>query len=168
MDKSRDIKGYEKLYSVNTDGEVFSKRKKKNVKWQENGNGYLTVTLYDNYKYKKFYVHRLIAEYFIDNPNSYSQVNHKDHDRSNNAISNLEWVTRQQNTQYSLPRKDKLHSQFKGVTWREREKKWFTRIKLNGKEISLGYHKDEKQAALAYNKKAKELFGKFALCNEVP
>ena len=66
----------------------------------DNGNGYLTVTLSNNGKYKQEYVHRIVALAFIPNPDKKPQVNHKDEDKQNNYIENLEWVTCKENNNY--------------------------------------------------------------------
>lgn len=64
----------------------------------DNGNGYAYVSLRDNGKRVNYYVHRLVAETFIGKPEeSNSVVDHLDHDRRNNAVGNLEWVTQKEN-----------------------------------------------------------------------
>lgn len=62
--------------------------------------GYIRYTLCENGKQSFFLAHRLVAEYFLQNPNSESQVNHKDEDKSNNHFSNLEWCSRVYNLNY--------------------------------------------------------------------
>ena len=64
-------------------------------------NGYLSVNLYKEGIRKKILVHRLVAMTFIDNPNNLPQVNHKDCNKQNNYIQNLEWVSPKQNIEYS-------------------------------------------------------------------
>ena len=56
-------------------------------------NGYLQVSIYDkiNKKSHHYYIHRLVAETFIPNPNNYAQVNQKDENHKNNEVNNLEW-----------------------------------------------------------------------------
>lgn len=64
--------------------------------------GYKTVTLYSGSRvdHKKFMVHRLVALCFVDNPNNYPYVNHKDEIKSNNIVDNLEWCTAKYNSNY--------------------------------------------------------------------
>lgn len=59
--------------------------------------GYTLVSLCDNGKQKTVNVHRLVAEAFIPNPNNYPCINHKDENKTNNAVENLEWCTYQKN-----------------------------------------------------------------------
>lgn len=63
--------------------------------------GYKFVQLKCNHKKRIVYVHRLVAETFIDNPNEYPVINHIDYDRFNNAVENLEWCTQKQNVEHS-------------------------------------------------------------------
>ena len=60
-------------------------------------NGYYTVSINGNNEY----VHRLVAKAFIDNPNNLNEINHKDEDKSNNRVDNLEWCTKSYNVSYS-------------------------------------------------------------------
>lgn len=62
--------------------------------------GYLGCTLYKNGSQKLRYIHRLVAEAFIPNPQNLPQVNHKDENKSNNRVDNLEWCTQEYNTNY--------------------------------------------------------------------
>lgn len=63
--------------------------------------GYCHVKLSKNKKSKTIYLHRLIAEHFVDNPEGKPHVNHKDRDPTNNDYSNLEWVTPKENKEHS-------------------------------------------------------------------
>ena len=107
----KDIQGFEGYFQVSNFGRVKSLQRKKeysNRKTEEiikekllsicdNGRGYKVVYLKVNGKKKPKYVHRLVAEAFIENPNNFKEINHKDFDKSNNIITNLEWVNRKAN-----------------------------------------------------------------------
>lgn len=103
------IKGYEE-YEVSNYGNVRSIKKLHRrkgplyMKPMDNGYGYYVVTLWKKNKRKNQYIHRLVAEAFIPNPDDLPQVNHLDYDRHNNSVSNLEWITQLDNTRYSAGR----------------------------------------------------------------
>lgn len=104
------IKGYEGLYSVDTDGVVYG-RKGNPLKPYDNGYGYLIVDLHDlngGKRHRK--VHRLVADAFIPNPDNLPEVNHRDEDKYNNAVSNLEWCTSSYNKRYGSGRKMRSES----------------------------------------------------------
>ena len=88
----KDKKDYEGHYQVSNLGRVKSiKFGKEIILKQKIRGGYYSVGLSKNGIVKTYYVHRLVAEAFIDNPNNYKEVNHKDECKSNNIVSNLEW-----------------------------------------------------------------------------
>lgn len=107
------IKGYEGLYEISSAGRVrgLSRTVKRHPscrfvpggdrKLQKMPNGYLSVALRKDGKQKRFYVHRLVAEAFIDNPQNFREVNHIDEDKSNNNASNLEWCSHSYNVMYA-------------------------------------------------------------------
>lgn len=101
------ILGYEGLYSIDQFGNVYSmkvtnSRRKRVLKPFINNCGYLRVNLYDTYgQAKKHYVHRLVAQTFLDNPSHFEVVNHKDGNRKNNYVENLEWCTQSKNIKYT-------------------------------------------------------------------
>lgn len=95
------IDGKETLYSISDIGEVRNDARNKLLK-QGTEQGYKTVGLHINKKIKRFRVHRLVAMVYIDNPENKPYVNHKDGNRSNNCVENLEWVTPQENTKHAV------------------------------------------------------------------
>lgn len=95
------ILGYENLYNISNLGNVFSIQSKRNIKPTKNSKGYLIVGLCKNKKRKSCLVHRLVAEAFIDNPNKFPEINHKDENPLNNTITNLEWCTHKYNMNYN-------------------------------------------------------------------
>ena len=99
-----DIKGYEGKYKVSNQGRVYSLHSHKYLALGNNGKGYLFVQLWRDNKGKKEYVHRLVALHFIDNPEGLPQVNHKDENKENNCVENLEWCTNEYNNTYGTKR----------------------------------------------------------------
>ena len=96
----KDIKGYPN-YQISNLGRVWSKKRQIYLKPHKNNSGYLSVVLPSiNGKYKRELIHRLVALTFIDNPNNYPCVNHKDENKENNSASNLEWCDRSYNINY--------------------------------------------------------------------
>lgn len=93
-----DIEGYEGKYKVSTWGRVANGERI--VSQWINHKGYSKVTLYKGNDKKNFRVNRLVAQAFIPNWLNYPEVNHKDGNKRNNSITNLEWVTGQQNREY--------------------------------------------------------------------
>lgn len=85
------------LFMVSSDGRVKIADTGEYAKIRDNGNGYKQVQIMRNAKRYTKYVHRLVAECFIENPDCLPEVNHKDGDKSNNTASNLEWCSRSQN-----------------------------------------------------------------------
>lgn len=104
--KLRWVKGFEGYYAVDVFGSIYSIknngqiiRKRKNTM---NPNGYEYVNLKINGTVKNKRVHRIVADAFIPNPNSYTEVNHIDGDKTNNCVWNLEWCTKSYNSQHAL------------------------------------------------------------------
>lgn len=88
-------------YFVYPDGKIYSKKSNKFLKERINSRGYKWVVLYYNNKPNSHFIHRLVAECFIPNPNNLETVNHIDENKSNNHYSNLEWMDRKENNRYS-------------------------------------------------------------------
>lgn len=92
------IKGHED-YGVTSCGLVYSYKSKKFIK-PFVCNGYLRVKLSVQGEENNYYVHRLVAETYIPNQNNFPQINHKDENKTNNCIGNLEWCTSKYNINY--------------------------------------------------------------------
>lgn len=116
IEEWRDVVGFEGLYQVSNLGRVkgldrlvdtninnVDKRisKGKLLKPQFNNKGYKRVNLCKNGTFKSVFVHRLVAEAFIPNPNNYPVVNHKDENKQNNCVENLEWCTQKYNMNWN-------------------------------------------------------------------
>lgn len=120
IEEWRDIAGYEGRYQVSNFGDVrslpyvnYQRSSHPGIMMEKavpgkvlrptgNGHGYLIVGLrYKGGKRKNYYVHRLVAEAFIPNPNGLKEVNHIDYDTLNNAVWNLEWTSRECNIDWS-------------------------------------------------------------------
>ena len=99
----KDVRGWEGLYQISNLGNVRTLHYKKPYlrKLSKTQRGYLVVNFFiSKGKYKNYSVHRLVAEAFIPNPNNLPQINHKDENRLNNRVDNLEWCTNKYNCNY--------------------------------------------------------------------
>lgn len=99
----KDITGYDKRYQVSSFGRVRKIKNDgtvRNLKTTVFGFGYAHLNLMLNGKQKSVQVHRLVAEAFVENPNNYPIVNHKDENKLNNHATNLEWCTYSYNINY--------------------------------------------------------------------
>ena len=105
-------------------------------------------------------IHRFLLE-----PNRGQYIDHKDGNGLNNQRDNLRICTRSQNMMNQ--KKTRGTSKYKGVYYVKSRNKWTSAIKHNRKSIFLGQFREEKDAALAYNLRAKEIFGEFARLNEI-
>lgn len=162
------VKGYEGLYEVSNLGRVRSLDR---VQYQkdshggmmekhyqgkimtptDNGHGYQVLILRKGGR-KSNYVHRIVAEAFVDNPNGYPVINHLDHDRTNNRADNLEWTTQKENVLYSVERMRKPRNHYKSTMTGEkyitrRGDKW--RFSIRSKTISFDRHYNTLQEAMA-------------------
>ena len=109
----KDIEGYEGYYQISNMGRIKSVDRKiilrngfvrrckgREMKIFHDGGGYCFVMLSKDGECKPKKIHRLVAEAFIDNPEGLETVNHKDYNKDNNRVENLEWMTRKDNIYY--------------------------------------------------------------------
>ena len=142
----KDCKGYDR-YQVSNLGRVWSIESQKYLKGSKNHGGYQSVYIIaNNGKTKREYIHRLVAKAFIPNPNNYPQVNHKDENKQNNHVDNLEWCDAKYNANYGTriersvknrpDRKMGNHPQARAVECIEL-KKIYSCAKEAGKELNI-------------------------------
>ena len=133
----KDIAGYEGFYQVSNHGRVRSLDREQIqmsrhgtimtklyrgsvITATNNGSGYMIVGLSEGGKRKNHYVHRLVAEAFVPNPDGLDEVNHKDFNKANNTVDNLEWVNRSGNVHYSQKNMEKPRDRSKQTTTGEK------------------------------------------------
>lgn len=111
--------------------------------------GHYYIKLYKDSKGKMKYIHKLIAEAFIPNPNNFPLIDHIDRNPLNNSIDNLRWATISQN---GYNRQTKPHSsKYRGVYWNKETNKWVCKISINNKTKYIGQYETEEEGAKAFN-----------------
>ena len=154
------IEGYEGLYEVSNTGQVrsldryiktcyeaYKLQKGKILNPGKNTNGYLQVVLHCNGKCKTINVHKLVAQAFIPNTDNLPMINHKDEDKTNNNVDNLEWCTSKYNINYGSRLNKSL------LTKSERGYIDFNMIGLDRKEYSKIWRNNHKDIMREYHKK---------------
>lgn len=135
----------------------------KQFKWRIIGSGYAAyfkwVSEYKNVR--PFYMHRIIMD-----TKKGIETDHINHNKLDNRRQNLRICSSHQN-KGNLSISIKNTSGYKGVCWDKLNKKWIVNIFYNNKQFNLGRYLNKEEAAKEYNKKALELFGQFALLNQV-
>lgn len=159
-DDMKNIKGYEGVYLVTQDGKVWSNRSQRFI-GSDVKNSYTIVDLRKNNKQNIKTVHRLVAEAFIPNPKNLREVNHKDGNKHNNHISNLEWVSSAQNTKHGwdngLLKNEGLVKARRKLTPKQVEeirKRYKPRCKINGtRALGREYNISQSQISNIINNK---------------
>lgn len=147
-----DIKGYKGKYQISNKGNVYSVGRSSFLK-QDLVRGYRRVTLCKNGKTERFQVHTLVANAFIPNPENKPIIHHIDHDKSNNCVENLEWVTYYENTKY-----DKEDGVLGVDSYKltEDEVRLLRKMKASGnytnKELSTAFGINERNVRRIYNR----------------
>lgn len=116
------IRGYPN-YQITEEGNVYSLKSKKYLKKSLDGNGYYKISLCKNGKQKTFKIHRLVASHFLKNIENKICVNHKNGNKLDNSVNNLEWCTHSENIKHAydiklkMPRKGNQYSN-KNIFWK--------------------------------------------------
>ena len=156
IEEWRPIEGYEGLYEVSSYGKdrsldrfYYRLHKGKVLSPTKDRYGYLTVTLNCNGKSKTIKIHRLVAQAFLPNPDNLPQVNHKDEDKTNNNVDNLEWCTAKYNVNFGTRQEryrntmlEKGH--WSGLSREEYEKKRYQENKDKRKDSQRKYYQKNK------------------------
>lgn len=151
------IKNYEGLYEVSNLGRVKSLRRNKIMNVFFDSRKYIIVSLRKDSIRKTFRVHSLVAESFLNHVRNGKMdlvIDHINDNPSDNRLENLQIITQREN---SCKTQGKYTSKYKGVCWYSRDKKWVSRIHIDGKTIVLGYFTTEEEAHRAYQNKLKEI-----------
>ena len=123
VDQFGRVFGVDRTVSVNDNGRVYDKPiAGKQMKQTLHDKGYKIVSLTKDGKTKLCFVHRIVAEAFIPNPDNLPMVNHKDEDKTNNFLENLEWCTALYNNTYGNAQKKRVRK-IKGVPLTEEHKR---------------------------------------------
>tara|TARA_R110000823_G_C15735954_1_gene480290 strand:+ start:26 stop:724 length:699 start_codon:yes stop_codon:yes gene_type:complete len=153
------VQDYEARYKIYKNGDIescYKNSKTKILKPTKNKKtGYFNINLCKKGQRKSFLIHRLIGIHFIPNPENKEMIDHIDGNIVNNSISNLRWVSQQENC---LNAKN-YGKHKKGVTFNKNSQKFQTRITVNGKEKHLGYYETEDEAHEVYKAKFLEIHG---------
>ena len=163
----RPIEGYEGLYEVSSYGRVRSVdryvkskgesywlRKGKMLSPAKDKNGYLKVNLSCNGKNNIIRVHRLIAQSFLPNPDNLPEVNHKDEDKTNNNVDNLEWCDRSYNISYGTRTERQKNTNIQNGFWTGLSKEeYMKKYNQDRKEYRKKWYQDHKDKAKEYDKK---------------
>lgn len=123
------------LYLVSDEGQIFSVRSNRVLKTQRQENGYYRIELNIDGNHKKVYIHRLVAEAFIPNPNNYPIINHKDENPANNRADNLEWCTYEYNSNYGTCQERKVLHRPEIVGYDHAQSKTVKQFDLDGNFI---------------------------------
>ena len=148
------IDGYDN-YEVSNLGNVRNIDTGKILKHIDNNHGYLQVGLHKNGTKKFFRIHRLIALYFIPNPEKLPFIDHIDRNRTNNSISNLRWIS-QSNNLRNITKRQNTSSKFIGVCFDKARGKYRAAIRFDNNKKCIGYYEKEEDAGLAFDNFVKQ------------
>lgn len=144
----KDIPDYEGRYMISTFGRIkgFYRGKWSMKSFVNDTSGYPRVRFKANNKVVEINVHRLMGRVFLESVGTGLCVNHKDLDKTNNRLDNLELVTNRENACHASKMRAVSSSKYIGVVWSKQMRMWKASITLKGKSVFLGYHKEEDKA----------------------
>lgn len=153
-----DLPGYEGIYKASSLGYITNGRKE--LKTYTINSDYLCLKLHDaNGVRKSHLLHRLIAQAFLPNPGNLPEVNHKDGNKANCAVNNLEWQTSKGNKKHAKDTGLWKHnkpstgiklgrsSQYRYLSWNKQRNKWIVAIRIDNKNVGQKRFDDELEAA---------------------
>jgi hypothetical protein len=134
----KDIEGYEGLYQISNFGRVYSIKSNRFLNPSKDKYGYLQIALSKDGKVKKYKVHRLVALAFLLNPHNLPQVNHRDENKTNNRVENLEWCDTKYNNSYGT----RLERMMQHPNWKVGREKCVKLAKEKNSKSVLQFTKD--------------------------
>ena len=167
MEEWKNVIGYEGLYEVSNIGNVKNVRRNTLLKLSKTNDGYIQVSLYKNGIRTGLRVHRLVAEAFLPNPDNLTQVNHKDENKTNNNVDNLQWCDAKYNTNYGHRTENAINTRVKngyavpdfigfGLNKKEYMKEYnriyYERNREKSNECSKRYYQEHKKELYEKNK----------------
>ena len=162
LEEWKEIPNFPK-YSVSSQGRIRNTKKEYIRIPDNNSKGYARLRLVEKGKIIRKFVHRLVAELFIGNPENKEMVDHIDGDCKNNAVSNLRWATRSENMLNGKVRKDKKHTTLRNVV---KNGNWFRwRVCVRSQIHTSGNFKTEKEAHDDFLTKCRDLTGFLRVLN---
>ena len=147
MEEWRAVPGYEGLYEVSNKGNVRNVRRNTLLRLSKDCYGYIQVSLYKNGRRTGLRVHRLVTEAFLPNPDNLPEVNHKDEDKTNNRVENLEWCDHKYNMNYGTRNIRAKETAIKNGYWSSLSKEEKEERK---KEYLHKYYQDHKEERRLY------------------
>lgn len=149
MNTLYDVIGYEGLYKINKNGDVWSSRYKKfmsaTLTGRDENNLYYRLGLRKDGKSNPYYIHQLLGKNFLENPNNYTQIDHIDGVKTNNNLDNLRWCSWELNQQ-NKPKMSKNKSGYKNIsssTNKAGNEYWHIKIGYNKNVFHKKYNKND-------------------------